>query len=53
MPGSENLREAFTYALNQEQYLRVFLIDGDIPMDNNASERAMRGFCIGKHNWQV
>lgn len=22
-------------------------------MDNNASERAIRGFCIGKKNWEV
>ena len=22
-------------------------------MDNNASERAIRGFCIGKKNWQM
>ena len=22
-------------------------------MDNNASERAIRGFCVGKKNWQV
>jgi len=22
-------------------------------MDNHASERAIRGFCIGKKNWQV
>ncbi len=47
------LREAFTYALNQEKYLRVFLGDGEVPMDNNASERAIRGFCIGRKNWQV
>ena len=47
------LGEAYTYILNQEKYLRVFLIDGDVPMDNNASERAIRGFCIGKKNWQV
>ena len=33
--------------------LRVFLNDGDVPMDNNASERAIRGFCIGKKNWEV
>lgn len=45
--------EAFTYALNQERYLRVFLEDGDVPMDNNASERAIRGFCIGKKNWEM
>lgn len=42
------LRDAYTYILNQERYLKVFLSDGDVPMDNNASERAIRGFCIGK-----
>ena len=47
------LKAAFTYLLNQEKYLRVFLNDGDVPMDNNASERAIRGFCIGKKNWEV
>ncbi len=47
------LRDAFTYLQNQENYLKVFLTDGDVPMDNNASERAIRGFCIGKKNWQV
>ena len=47
------LETAFTYLLNQEKYLRVFLNDGDVPMDNNASERAIRGFCIGKKNWEV
>ena len=47
------LKAAFTYLLNQEKYLRVFLNDGDVPMDNNASERAICGFCIGKKNWEV
>lgn len=45
--------DAVVYALNQEKYLRVFLTDGDVPIDNNASERAIRGFCIGKKNWQM
>lgn len=45
--------DAVGYALNQEKYLRVFLTDGDVPIDNNASERAIRGFCIGKKNWQM
>lgn len=45
--------DAIGYALNQEKYLRVFLTDGDVPIDNNASERAIRGFCIGKKNWQM
>ena len=50
---SGKTREALTYALNQERYLRVFLKNGDVPMDNNASERAIRGFCIGKKNWEM
>ena len=45
--------DAVGYALNQEKYLRVFLTDGDVPIDNNASERAIRGFCIGKKNWKM
>ncbi len=51
--ATEKLRDAYQYILNQEKYLRVFLTDGDVPMDNNASERAIRGFCIGKKNWQM
>ncbi len=51
--GTEKLKDVFSYALNQEKYLRVFLTDGDVPMDNNASERAIRGFCVGKKNWQM
>ncbi len=53
VPAKGKLHDAFGYILNQEKYLRVFLNDGDVPMDNNASERAIRGFCIGKKNWQV
>ena len=53
VPKSGKLREALNYALNQEKYLRVFLTDGEGPIDNNASERAIRGFCLGKKNWEV
>ena len=49
VPAKGKLHDAFGYILNQEKYLRVFLNDGDVPMDNNASERAIRGFCIGKN----
>ena len=45
--------EAISYCINQEKYLRVFLSDGAVPMDNNAAERAIRPFCLGKKNWQV
>lgn len=53
VPASGQLRKAYTYILNQEKYLRVFLEDGEVPIDNNASERVIRGFCIGKKNWQM
>ena len=53
VPATGQLRKAYTYILNQEKYLRVFLENGEVPIDNNASERAIRGFCIGKKNWQM
>ena len=43
--------KAFTYAKNQKKYLREFLNDGNVPLDNNAAERAIRPFCIGRKNW--
>ena len=43
--------KAITYALNQEEFLRVFLKDGRLPMDNNEAERKIRGFTIGRKNW--
>lgn len=43
--------KAIAYCLNQEKYLRVFLKDGYIPIDNNAAERGIRTFCQGKKNW--
>lgn len=39
------------YSINQEKYLKTFLTDGEVPIDNNAAERTLRGFCIGKKNW--
>lgn len=36
---------------NQEDYLRVFLSDGHIPMDNNYAEQAIRPFTIGRKNF--
>lgn len=41
----------FNYSINQEKYLKTFLDDGDIPIDNNAAEQSIRSFCIGKKNW--
>ncbi len=50
MPKS-NTHNGMTYSLNQEKYLRRFLDDGEIPIDNNAAEQSIRSFCIGKKNW--
>lgn len=33
--------------------INTFLEDGEVPIDNNASERAIRGFCVGKKNWHM
>ena len=43
--------KGFLYCINQEQYLKTFLDDGNIPMDNSASERAIRPFTVGRKNW--
>lgn len=51
--GEEKEKEALQYAINQEKYLRVFLTNGIIPLDNNDAERSIRSFCIGKHSWHI
>lgn len=43
--------QGLQYSLKLEKYLRVFLTDGNVPIDNSASERAIRPFCVGKKNW--
>ncbi len=42
---------ALAYSINQEKYLRVFLDDGAVPMDNNRAEQAIRPFTIGRKNF--
>ncbi len=51
VPQKSKTYEGFSYSINQEKYLKVFLNDGEVPMDNNAAEQSIRGFCIGKKNW--
>lgn len=43
--------KAIRYCLNQESFLRVFLTDGYVPMTNNAAERSIRPFTVGRNNW--
>jgi hypothetical protein len=53
MDHSGNLYKAIQYSLNQEQFLRYFLEDPIVPLDNNDAERSIRKFCVGKHSWHV
>lgn len=50
LPKGETAK-GLRYCLNQETYLKVFLTNGDVPIDNSAAERSIRTFCIGKKNW--
>lgn len=45
--------KAIQYAVNQEQYLRKFLDNAIIPLDNNDAERSIKAFCVGKHSWHI
>ena len=51
--ATQHTQIALTYALNQEIYLRAFLDNGIIPLDNSDAERSIRSFCVGKHNWHI
>ena len=45
------LGEAVTYARGQWQALTRYVADGDLDIDNNAAERALRMVAIGRKNW--
>lgn len=45
--------DGINFCINQEASLKAFLEDGDIPMDNNATESALRSFCLHKHAWKL
>jgi transposase len=42
---------ALGYAINQESRMRLFLAYGDVPMNNNISERLLRQPIVGRKNW--
>jgi transposase len=45
------LGKAIRYALNLWPQLIVYVEDGEIPIDNNPAENAVRPFVIGRKNW--
>lgn len=45
--------EGINHCINQEEALRVFLRDGEVALDNNATEGALRSFCLHKDTWKL
>ena len=43
--------KAATYTRNQWDALNRYIEDGDLSIDNNFAERAMRPIAIGRKNW--
>ena len=50
-PPSSPIAAAIQYTLNQWPKLMGYLEDPRLEIDNNASERAMKNFAIGRKNW--
>jgi transposase len=45
------LATAVGYTLNQWRALNVYVTDGDLRIDNNTAENALRGTAVGRKNW--
>ena len=43
--------QAITYALNQWAALTVYLLDGELRIDNNTAENQQRQIAFGRKNW--
>jgi transposase len=50
-PPKSPIGEAIRYALGQWNALTLFLTDAHLPIDNNASERALRVSALGRKNF--
>ena len=50
LPKSE-AGQAIAYTLNNWTALTRYCGDGDLAIDNNATERSLRGFAVGRNNW--
>jgi transposase len=51
LPKKSSTAQAIAYAINNEKALKRFLDNGNIEIDNNAAERALRSVAIGRKNW--
>jgi transposase len=48
---ADTTAKAIDYALSNWRALTHYLDDGDVPIDNNAAENAIRPLCLGLKNW--
>lgn len=44
-------KQALNYLVDNEEGLKIYLKDGNVPMTNSLSERTIRSFAIGRRNW--
>jgi len=51
LPKKSSTAKAIAYATNNEKALKRFLDDGNIEIDNNVAERALRSVAVGRKNW--
>ena len=50
LPKSE-AGQAIAYTLKNWTALTRYCSDGDLSIDNNATERSLRSFAVGRNNW--
>lgn len=48
---SSLIGDTILYTLNQEVYLKRYLEDGHLSIDNNSAEPALKNFAVGRRNW--
>ena len=51
LPKKSSTAQAIAYAINNESALKRFLKDGNVEIDNNTAERALRSVAVGRKNW--
>ena len=51
VPDGSAIAKAIDYSLNHWIGLGRFLLDGDVPIDNNHCENQIRPWALGRRNW--
>lgn len=51
VPDGSAIAKAIDYSLNHWAGLGRFLLDGDVPIDNNHIENQLRPWAVGRRNW--